>query len=67
MGLLKKVMAAGVVKKVYDEARKPHNQKKMRDAYASFQARRGGQQSPPASGPGGASGPKPPNQSPGSR
>ena len=68
MGLLKKVMAAGVVKKVYDEARKPHNQKKMRDAYASFQARRGGgQQSPPASGPGGATGPQPPNQSPGPR
>ena len=54
MGLLKKVMAAGVVKKVYDEARKPHNQQKMRDAYASFQARRSGQ-------------PKPPNQSPGPR
>ena len=61
MGLLKKVMAAGVVKKVYDEARKPHNQKKMKDAYASFQARRGGQQAPPASP---KADPTPPTQPP---
>ena len=54
MGMAKKIAALGIAKKVYDEARKPHNQQKMRDAYASFQARRSGQ-------------PKPPNQSPGPR
>lgn len=51
MGLFKKAMVVGVAKKVYDEARKPHNQQKIREAYASFQARRGGQQGtnrPPA-------------------
>ena len=48
MGLFKKAMVVGVAKKVYDEARKPHNQQKIREAYASFQARRGGQQTPPA-------------------
>lgn len=46
MGLFKKAMVVGVAKKVYDEARKPHNQQKIREAYASFQARRGGQQTP---------------------
>lgn len=46
MGLFKKAMVVGVAKKVYDEARKPHNQQKIREAYASFQARRGAQQPP---------------------
>lgn len=50
MGLFRKAMVIGVAKKVYDEARKPHNQQKLKEAYASFQARRGGQ-----------SGPKPPS------
>jgi hypothetical protein len=45
MGLFKKAMVVGVAKKVFDEARKPHNQQKIREAYASFQAKRGGQQS----------------------
>lgn len=43
MGLFKKAMVVGVAKKVFDEARKPHNQQKIREAYASFQAKRGGQ------------------------
>jgi hypothetical protein len=53
MGLFKKAMVVGVAKKVFDEARKPHNQKKIKDAYASFQARRGGQapSTPPPGGP----------------
>lgn len=51
MGLFKKAMVVGVAKKVYDEARKPHNQQKIREAYASFQARRaaGDQSTPSAS------------------
>jgi hypothetical protein len=57
MGLFKKAMVVGVAKKVFDEARKPHNQKKIKDAYASFQARRTGQSpsapstQPPPGGP----------------
>lgn len=47
MGLLKKAMVIGVAKKVYDEARKPHNQQKIREAYASLQARRAGQKGRP--------------------
>ena len=47
MKLLRTAAMAGIAKKVYDEARKPHNQQKIREAYASFQARRGGQQTPP--------------------
>ena len=49
MGLFKKAMVVGVAKKVYDEARKPHNQQKIREAYASFQAKRSGQ--PPTAKP----------------
>lgn len=66
MGLFKKAMVVGVAKKVYDEARKPHNQQKIREAYASFQARRGGQQAPPAQPPGGTkpSAPPPPPTDP---
>lgn len=46
-------MVVGVAKKVYDEARKPHNQQKIREAYASFQDRRGGRKpsGPRPSGP----------------
>lgn len=47
MGLFKKAMVIGVAKKAYDEARKPHNQQKIREAYASFQARRSGGQRRP--------------------
>jgi hypothetical protein len=61
MGLFKKAMVVGVAKKVFDEARKPHNQKKIKDAYASFQARRGGQaSSTPSTPPPGGPGAKPP-------
>lgn len=33
---------AGIAKKLYDESKKPHNQKKIQDAVASVKARRGG-------------------------
>ncbi len=33
---------AGVAKKLYDEARKPHNQAKIKEAVAKVQARRSG-------------------------
>ena len=40
MGLISKVVKLWIAKKIYDEARKPHNQEKIRDAYAKFQAGR---------------------------
>jgi hypothetical protein len=40
MGLMSKVVKLGIAKKVYDEARKPENQQKAREAYAKFQASR---------------------------
>ena len=40
MGIMSKVVKIGVAKKLYDEARKPHNQQKAKDAYAKFQASR---------------------------
>lgn len=35
MGLLGGMMKAGIAKKVFDEARKPHNQKKAKDLFHS--------------------------------
>lgn len=40
MGLISKVVKLGIAKKVYDEARKPENQQRAREAYAKFQASR---------------------------
>lgn len=40
MGMGKKLAALGIAKKVYDEARKPHNQAKIRAAVAKVQERR---------------------------
>ena len=40
MGMAKKVAALGIAKKVYDEARKPHNQAKIRAAVKNVQERR---------------------------
>ena len=48
MGLLSGLMKAGVAKKVYDEARKPHNQAKAKDLYRSM---RGGKGQQPGDGP----------------
>ncbi len=36
MGILSKLGKAGVAKKVMDEARKPQNQKKIKDTISSF-------------------------------
>jgi len=40
MGFLKKAAALGVAKKVYDEARKPHNQAKINQAVQTVKNRR---------------------------
>ena len=42
MKIMRTAALAGVAKKVYDEARKPHNQQKIREAVASVKARRAG-------------------------
>ena len=41
MGLLSGLIKAGVAKKVYDEARKPHNQAKARQLLAQLQSKGG--------------------------
>ena len=41
MGMAKKIAAFGIAKKVYDEARKPHNQAKIKEAARKLQERRG--------------------------
>lgn len=41
MGMMKKLGALGVAKKVYDEARKPHNQAKIKKAVQQVKNRRG--------------------------
>jgi hypothetical protein len=40
MGFLKKAGALAVAKKVYDEARKPHNQAKIKQAVQQVRNRR---------------------------
>lgn len=42
MGIMKKAGALAVAKKVYDEARKPHNQAKIKAAVQKVQERRSG-------------------------
>ena len=42
MGIMKKAGALGVAKMVYTEARKPHNQAKIKQAVQKVQERRGG-------------------------
>ena len=42
MGMAKKLAAFGIAKKVFDEARKPHNQAKIKQAVQKVQDRRGG-------------------------
>jgi len=42
-GMLKKLMTSAVAAKVIQEARKPHNQAKIKKAIADFQAKRSGQ------------------------
>ena len=40
MKLLRSAAAIGVAKKLYDESRKPENQRRIQDAVASVKARR---------------------------
>ncbi len=42
MKLMRSAALAGVAKKLYDESRKPQNQERIRQAVASFKARRSG-------------------------
>ena len=44
MGLVSGLMKAGIAKKVIDEARKPHNQQKIKDAVRSLRSKKGGGQ-----------------------
>ncbi|WP_380169244.1 hypothetical protein [Jannaschia sp. R86511] len=43
MGFLSKALKSGIAVKVVNEARKPHNQQKIKDAVQSFRNRGGGQ------------------------
>ncbi len=44
---MRKAAVIGIAKKVYDEARKPHNQKKIKDAVEQFRAKRDASRRPP--------------------
>jgi hypothetical protein len=41
MGMMRKLMASGIAAKVIQEARKPHNQAKIKKAIADFQNKSG--------------------------
>ena len=41
-GMIRKLIASGVAAKVFQEARKPQNQAKLKKAFADFQAKRSG-------------------------
>ena len=41
MGLIRGLVKAGIAKKVIDEARKPHNQRKAKELFAQLQAKSG--------------------------
>jgi hypothetical protein len=43
MRLMRGAMVAGVAKKLYDEAKKPENQRRMKQAVESIKARRAAQ------------------------
>jgi hypothetical protein len=42
MRLMRNLALLGIARRVYTEARKPENQRRIQEAVASFQARRGG-------------------------
>lgn len=44
MGIMSKVVKLGVAKKIYDEARKPENQAKIKQAVAKLQEKRSSNQ-----------------------
>ena len=41
MGIMSGLMKAGIAKKVYDEARKPHNQRKAKELFDKVASKRG--------------------------
>ncbi|MDP9391971.1 MAG: hypothetical protein M3P89_11450 [Actinomycetota bacterium] len=41
-GMIRKLIASGVAARLIQEARKPHNQAKIKQAIADFQNKRGG-------------------------
>ena len=41
MGLISGLVKAGIAKKVFDEARKPHNQAKAKELFAKLQNKGG--------------------------
>ena len=43
MGMVKKLMASGIAAKLIQEARKPENQAKIKQAISDFQAKRANQ------------------------
>ncbi len=45
MGLLSGLLKAGIAKKVYDEARKPHNQAKAKEMFNQLRSK--GKRPPP--------------------
>ena len=45
MGLLRMVTKAGIAKKLFDEARKPHNQAKAKELFTKLNDRRTGRSS----------------------
>jgi hypothetical protein len=47
MKMMRSAVLAGVAKKLVDEARKPHNQAKIKEAVAKVQARRSRGTTPP--------------------
>lgn len=42
MGMIGSLMKAGIAKKVFDEARKPHNQQKAKDLFARLTNKKSG-------------------------
>lgn len=40
MGIMSKFAKVGIAKKIYDEVRKPENQRRAKEAMASFQKKR---------------------------
>ncbi len=40
MGILRKIAVVGIAKKLYDESRKPENQRRINEAVSSLKERR---------------------------
>ena len=50
MRMMRSAIMATLAKKVYDEARKPHNQAKIKKFVADLQAKQKGRRTPPGGG-----------------